>query len=57
MIKSDNLAEPIALLYKWGYYLTMEDCSLSWTSNATIEYIKMIGYNIKLGNNCVMENK
>ena len=27
MIKSGNLAEPIALWYKCGYYLTTEGCS------------------------------
>ena len=26
MVKSGNLAEPMALLYKWGYYLAMESC-------------------------------
>ena len=57
MIKSENLAEPTALLYKWGCYLTMEDFSLSWTSNATIEYIERMGYNIDLGNNCVVEKQ
>ena len=57
MTKAGNLAEPMALLYKWGYYLTMEGCSLKWTSNATIEYIKIMGYNVKLGNNFVMDKQ
>ena len=55
MVKSGNLAEPMALLYKWGYYLTMEGCSLNWTSKATMDYIKLMGYNVELGNCCEME--
>ena len=55
MVKSGNLAEPMALLYKWGYYLTMEGCSLNWTSKATMDYIDLMGYNVELGNCCVME--
>ena len=55
MVKSGNLAEPMALLYKWGYYLTMEGCSLNWTSKATMDYIELKGYNVELGNCCVME--
>ena len=50
MVKSGNLAEPMALLYKWGYYLTMEGCSLNWTSKATMDYIELKGYNVELGN-------
>ena len=53
MVKSGNLAEPMALLYKWGYYLTMEGCSLNWTTKATKDYIELKGYNVELGNECV----
>ena len=57
MVKSGNLAEPMALLYKWGYYLMMKGCLLNWALNATIEYIRIMGYNVELGNNCVMDKK
>jgi len=55
MVKSGNLAEPMALLYKWGYYLTMEGCSLNWTLKAIMDYIELKGYNVELGNECVMK--
>ena len=51
------MAEPIALLYKWGYYLTMEGCSLNWATDATSDYIKSRGYNIELGCECVMDKE
>ena len=57
MVKSGNLTEPMALLYKCGYYLTMEGYSLNWTSNATIEYIRIMGYNVELGHNCVIDKQ
>ena len=57
MVKSGNLAEPMALLYKWGYYLMMEGCLLNWTSKATMEYIELMGYNVELENSCVMEKQ
>ena len=52
MVKSGRLEEPIALLYKWGYYLTMEGCSLNWAATATSDYIKSRGYHVELGHNC-----
>ena len=57
MIKNGNLEEPMALLFKWGYYLTMEGCSVRWTERATEKYISDKGYNIELGNDCVMEKQ
>ena len=39
MVKSGRLEEPLALLYKWGYYLAMEGCSVKWLTKATADYI------------------
>ena len=57
MIKRGNFEELMALLFKWGYYLTMEECSVRWTERATAKYISNKGYNIELGNNCVMDKQ
>ena len=39
MVKSGLLEEPIALVYKWGYYLTMEGSSSKWAIKATADFI------------------
>ena len=57
MVKSGNLAEPMALLFKWGYYLTMEGCKSEWTEKAVSGYIKAMGYNIVLGDGCKMKKE
>ena len=36
MVKEGNLEEPLALLFMWGYYLTMEGCSLDWGETPSI---------------------
>ena len=57
MVKSGCLAEPMALLFKWGYYLTMEGCKSEWTEKAVSGYIKAMGYNIVLGDGCKMKKE
>ena len=52
MVKENDLEEPLALLFMWGYYLTMEGCSLDWAKKATDTYIKDKQYNIVLGTGC-----
>ena len=57
MVLSGSLEEPMALLFKWGYYLTMEGCSLDWASTATEKYIHERGYKIILGEECDGDQK
>ena len=40
MVRSGSLAEPMALLFKWGYYLTMEGGKSDWAEKAVCGYIK-----------------
>ena len=49
MVKEGNLEEPLVLLFVWGYYLTMEGCSLDWAKKATDTYINDKKYIIVLG--------
>ena len=42
----------MALLFMWGYYLTMEGCSKKWELEATNQYIWYQKWNVVLGNNC-----
>ena len=52
MVKKGRLAQPLALLFMWGYYLTMEGCSVDWANTATTEYIKDMKYMVVLGSEC-----
>ena len=42
----------MALLFMWGYYLTMEGCSKKWGTEATKQYIEDEGWNVVLGSEC-----
>jgi DNA-binding Lrp family transcriptional regulator len=52
MVKNGELEQPMALLFMWGYYLTMEGCSFKWDIEATNQYIQDNEYNVVLGNKC-----
>ena len=52
MVKENDLEEPLVLLFMWGYYLTMEGCSLDWAKKTTDTYINDKKYNIALGTGC-----
>ena len=39
MVKENDLEEPLALLFMWGYYLTMQGYSLDWANKTTDTYI------------------
>ena len=57
MVLDGSFEEPMALLFKWGYYLTMEGCSLDWATTATEKYIHEQGYKIILGEECDGDQK
>ncbi len=48
-----NLEIMMALVFKWGYYLTMQNCSLNWEWDTTAAYIRECNYNVVLGYECV----
>ena len=52
MVKEGRLEQPFALLFMWGYYLTMEGCSIDWATKATTDYIQDMKYNVVLGTEC-----
>ena len=52
MVKDGRLEQPLALLFMWGYYLTMEGCTIHWATKATDRYIKDMKYKVVLGDNC-----
>lgn len=51
MIKAENYAEPFALLFKWGYYLSMEGGHSTWADTAVNKYIKTKNFKVTLSNN------
>ena len=53
--KSGALELPMALVFMWGYYLTMQSCSLKWELATTKQYIEECGYNVVLGDMCAGE--
>jgi len=53
MVKDGHLAAAFGLLFKWGYYLTMEGCTSTWAEVATENYIRTHGFRVVLGNKCV----
>ena len=55
LVKSGELDQPMALLFMWGYYLTMEGCSKKWEKETTMQYIEDENWNVILGNECVGE--
>ena len=55
MVKSGRHEQPIALLFMWGYYLTMEGCTTTWVEKATEEYINNHKYMVTLGKECAGE--
>ena len=48
-----NLEILMALVFKWGYYLTMQSCSSNWEWDTTVAYIRECKYNVVLGDECV----
>ena len=48
-----NLEILMALVFKWGYYLTMQSCSSNWGRDTTVAYIQESKYNVVLGDECV----
>ena len=52
MVKKGRLEQPLALLFMWGYYLTMEGCTIPWATKATDRYIKDMNYKVVLGESC-----
>ena len=52
LVKSGSLEQPMALLFMWGYYLTMEGCSYKWELESTNQYIQDNKWNVVLGNKC-----
>ena len=52
MVRKGNVAEPCALLFKWGYYLTMEGCTSSWSETTTSHYIYNRKYHVMLTEGC-----
>jgi len=55
MVKDGHFAAAFGLLFKWGYYLTMEGCTSTWAEVATENYIRTQGFWVVLGNRCVGE--
>ena len=55
MVKDGHFAAAFGLLFKWGYYLTMEGCTSTWAEVATENYIQTHGFRVVLGNRCVGE--
>ena len=55
MVRDGNLAAAFGLLFKWGYYLTMEGCTSTWAKIATENFIRDNGFWVVLGNKCVGE--
>ena len=64
MVKSGRHEQPMALLFMWGYYLTMEGRTSNWTMDgrttnwvekATEEYINDHQYMVTLGKECAGE--
>ena len=55
MVKDGHFAAAFGLLFKWGYYLTMEGCTSTWAEVATENYIRTQGFRVVLGNRCVGE--
>lgn len=55
MVKSGRHEQPMALLFMWGYYLTMEGRTTNWVEKATDDYIKDNKYMVTLGKECAGE--
>ena len=55
LVNSGSLEQPMALLFMWGYYLTMEGCSYKWELESTNQYIQDNKWNVVLGNKCAGE--
>ena len=49
MIKQRQFAQPFALVYMWGYYLTMEGCTNRWAKKATDTWLEKKNYRVVLG--------
>ena len=52
LVKGGQLEQPFALLFMWGYYLTMEGCHLDWAKRSTEKYIEDENYQVKLDDGC-----
>ena len=52
MVKDGNLAAAFGILYKWGYYLMIEGCTLTWAEDATAKFIADNGFQVILGDTC-----
>ena len=44
MVKDGNLAAAFGLLYKWGFYLTMDRCILTWAEDVMVKFIVNNGF-------------
>ena len=51
-MKNDNPAAAFGLLYKWGYYLTMEGGTSTWAEDETAKFIEDNGFRVILGDTC-----
>ena len=49
MMKEGNYTTAFGLIYKWGYYLTMEGCTSTWVEDATAKFITDNGFKVVLG--------
>ena len=49
MVKGGEYGIPMACLWMWVYYLSMEGCVSNWVENAVGDYILKAGYHIVLG--------
>ena len=52
LVKEGDLERPFALLFMWGYYLTMEGCYMDWAKDATEKYISDEKYQVSLDISC-----
>ena len=49
MVKRGEYGLPMACLWMWVYYLTMEGCECTWVQDFVNEYIESAKFLIKLG--------
>jgi len=49
MMKGEEYGIPMACLWVWVYYLSMEGCVSNWVENVVGGYISNAGYNIVYG--------
>ena len=52
MVKRGELKQPFALLFMWGYYLTMENCGVEWAERSTEKYIADEKFQVTLVDGC-----